>query len=283
MYLKQFKKHFFLALSDHYPETEIQSFFSLLTEFQLKLNRAQVILQPTYEIKKNDLLFLQGCLADLKKHVPIQYILGKTEFYGLDFNVNKHVLIPRPETAELVDWIVKESLKKRNLKILDIGTGSGCIAISLARSLPDSEVYAMDISPESLKVAQKNAMLNNARIHFIEADILALNELPFSFDIIVSNPPYVRDSEKEKIQKNVLENEPHLALFVQDENPFVFYHKISELSKEWLAKNGTLYLEINQYLGTKTVQILKRKGFRHIELRKDLFKNDRMIKARIKE
>lgn len=281
MHIQQFKRYFYSELSEHYPKTEIQSFFNLLTEFQLGLNRAEVILQPTFEINKNDLSFLLNALSELKNHKPIQYILSKTEFYGLDFNVNKHVLIPRPETEELVDWIVHDFQKERGLKILDIGTGSGCIAISIAKNLPNAEVYAIDVSPEALQVAQKNMILNKVNIHLIEVDILSLKKLPHSFDVIVSNPPYVRELEKEKMEKNVLENEPHLALFVKDNKPFIFYDKISELAHKHLTNKGTLYFEINQYLGDKTVEILKAKGFKKIELKKDSFNKDRMIKASI--
>ena len=282
MHIQQFKKYFYSELSDHYPKTEIQSFFNLLTEFQLRLNRAEVILQPTLEIKKNDLSFLLNALSELKSNKPIQYILGKTEFYGLDFNVNEHVLIPRPETEELVDWIVHDFRKERSLKILDIGTGSGCIAISIAKNLPNAEVFAIDVSPEALRVAHKNMILNKVNIHFIEIDILSLKKLSHSFDVIVSNPPYVRELEKEKMEKNVLENEPHLALFVKDNNPYIFYDKISELANKHLTKKGALYFEINQYLGNKTVEILKVKGFKKIELKKDSFNKDRMIKTSIR-
>ncbi len=282
MYLEQFKKQFYIELSDSYPETEIQSFFNLLIESQLKLSRVEVILQPKLEIKTSDLSFLQNALKKLINHVPIQYILGKTKFFGLDFKVNKHVLIPRPETEELIEWIIHDSQKKSNLKILDIGTGSGCIAISLAKNLPNAEVFAIDVSSNALQVARKNMILNKVSIQFIEADILTLKKLHYSFDVIVSNPPYVRESEKEIMQKNVLDNEPHIALFVPDNNPNIFFDKISELAKTQLFKNGILYFEINQYLGDKTVEMLKEKGFKKIEIKKDMFDKDRMIKASIK-
>lgn len=281
MQIQQFKKYFYSELSEQYPKTEIQSFFNLLTEFQLRLNRAEVILQPTFEIKTIDLSFLLNALSELKSHKPIQYILGKTKFYDLDFNVNEHVLIPRPETEELVDWIVHDFRKERSLKILDIGTGSGCIAISIAKNLPNAEVFAIDVSSEALQVAQKNMTLNKVNVQFMEVDILSLKKLPHLFDVIVSNPPYVRELEKEKMEKNVLENEPHLALFVKDNNPYIFYDKISEFAKKHLTKKGTLYFEINQYLGDNTVEILKAKGFNKIELKRDLFNKDRMIKTSI--
>jgi release factor glutamine methyltransferase len=221
-------------------------------------------------------------LSKLKKEIPIQYILGETEFFDLKFKVNNKVLIPRPETEELIEWVLKNSkLKTQNskLNILDIGTGSGCIAISLAKNLPNAEVYAIDISSEAIKIAQKNAEINKVSVNFIETDILKIEELQYTFDIIVSNPPYVRELEKEKMHQNVLANEPHLALFVENDNPLLFYDKIADLAKSYLTKNGNLYFEINQYLGKETVDLLKSKGFNTIELKKDLFDVDRMIKA----
>ena len=282
MQILNFKKDFFSELKSFYPETEIQSFFNMLVEFKLNLTRIEVALQPNFEIGENDVLFLKKAISDLKKQIPVQYIIGVTEFYGLSFEVNKNVLIPRPETEELVSWMLENSKRKtqnEKLKILDIGTGSGCIAISLAKTIPNADVNALDISLEALKTAKKNAIKNKVNIQFIEADILNISTLPDQYDIIVSNPPYVRELEKEMMQLNVLEHEPHLALFVKDQNPLLFYDKIADLAKTDLAINGRLYFEINQYLGKETVDLLKQKGFKNIELKKDLFGADRMIKA----
>tara|TARA_R110001583_G_scaffold58714_5_gene174836 strand:- start:4915 stop:5760 length:846 start_codon:yes stop_codon:yes gene_type:complete len=279
MKIKEFKNLFFKELSDVYPETEIQSFFNILIEFKLNLSRIEVALQPNFNIEKSELDFLQKALSNLKKLIPIQYIIGETEFYGLKFEVNNSVLIPRPETEELVSWIITSTPLSDQLKILDIGTGSGCIPISLAKNLPNAEIYAIDISKEALEIAKKNALKNKVTIHFIEADILTLNEFPQQFNIIVSNPPYVRELEKDQMQQNVLANEPHLALFVANENPLLFYDKIADLAKKQLTKNGELFFEINQYLGEETVNLLKDKGFKNIELTKDIFGVDRMIKA----
>jgi len=284
MRIQEFKKHFFLELSKLYPETEIQSFFNLLIENELKITRTELALQPNLEFNKIELSFFKNALNDLKKDIPIQYIIGETEFYGLKFKVNKNVLIPRPETEELVSWILKNSkLKTQNpeLKILDIGTGSGCIAISLAKNLQNAEVFALDISKKAIETAKKNAQNNDVAVHFIEADILKISELPQKFDIIVSNPPYVRELEKKQMSENVLANEPHLALFVRDENPLLFYDKIATLAKNHLTENGSLYFEINQYLGVETIDLLKLKGFKNIELKKDFYEVDRMIKAEI--
>jgi release factor glutamine methyltransferase len=210
--------------------------------------------------------------------------LGKTSFYGLEFEVNENVLIPRQETEELVDWIIKDVTVLRNspgLKILDIGTGSGCIAISLARNIPNAQVFAIDVSEKALATAQKNAQINTVNVTFINQNILETEDLQQQFDIIVSNPPYVRNLEKEEIKKNVLDNEPHLALFVEDNDALIFYKKIVELAQKNLVPNGQLYFEINQYLGKEMVELLKKMNFATIELRKDIYGNDRMIKGSV--
>lgn len=279
MLVQQFKKYFISELSNSYPETEIQSFFNILIEFKLNLSRVELALQPMIEFNVTDLDFFQKALKGLKKQLPIQHIIGETEFYGLLFRVNKNVLIPRPETEELVNWIIEEHKRSSTLKILDIGTGSGCIAISLAKNLINAEVFALDVSSEALITSKLNAEINNVAIQFIEADILTLSKLPNTFDIIVSNPPYVRELEKEQMQQNVLANEPHLALFVKDENPLLFYNAIADFAKNHLIKNGNLYFEINQYLGKQTIKLLQSKSFKNIQLKKDIFGADRMIKA----
>ncbi|WP_299523035.1 peptide chain release factor N(5)-glutamine methyltransferase [uncultured Lutibacter sp.] len=287
MLVQEFKKHFFTELSDLYPETEIQSFFNILIEFKLRLSRVELALQSSLKFKNSELSFFQKALINLKNQIPIQYIIGETEFYGLTFKVNKNVLIPRPETEDLVDWILKDyqlqienyELKNSKIKILDIGTGSGCIAISLAKNFPNAEVFAIDISSEAINTAKINARNNKVDIHFIEADVLTLSELPHKFDVIVSNPPYVRELEKEQMQTNVLANEPHVALFVKNDDPLLFYDKIAKLAKLYLNKTGHLYFEINEYLGDETVDLLKLKGFKNIQLKKDIFGVDRMTKA----
>jgi release factor glutamine methyltransferase len=281
MLIQEFKKYFFSELSHLYPETEIQSFFTILIEFKLHLSRIQLALEHNFELENDDLDFLQNALLKLKNQIPIQYIVGETAFYGLMFKVDKNVLIPRPETEELVEWIIQNHKKNESLKILDIGTGSGCIAISLAKNLPNAQVYALDISAEALDVAKKNAAMNAAKVDFIQADILTLDKLPDTFDVVVSNPPYVRESEKDQMQQNVLSNEPHIALFVKNENPLLFYDKIAELAKNHLTENGVLYFEINQYLGSETIDLLKSKGFKNIELKKDIYGVDRMVKCLI--
>ena len=284
MILKEFKLFFNEALSAIYPKTEIDSFFFILMEEKLKLQRIDTVLNSDLLITKKNLIDLKNIVKRLQKEEPIQYIIGNTEFYGLPFLVDKNTLIPRTETEELVAWVLDEikvltNNKITELSILDIGTGTGCIPISLAKNLTSLNIFAIDISPEALLIAKQNAILNKVTIEFIELDILNAESLPQEYDVIISNPPYVRELEKEEIKINVLENEPHLALFVADENPLIFYNKIADLAKQQLSKNGMLFFEINQYLGKETVNMLVKKGFKNIQLKKDLFGNDRIIKC----
>ncbi|CAI8401525.1 MAG: Release factor glutamine methyltransferase [Polaribacter sejongensis] len=284
MTLKEFRLFFTNALKEKYPKTEIAAFFFLLLENKLNLQRIDTVLKPDFIIDNTILSELKSTVKRLQKEEPIQYILGETEFYGLPFIVNKNTLIPRPETEELVEWILLEIAKIQGcitptLSVLDIGTGTGCIPISLAKNLTDVKITAIDISPEALKVAKQNATLNNVEITFLEMDILKTHQLEKQYDIIVSNPPYVRELEKAEIKNNVLQNEPHLALFVEDHTPLIFYAKIADLAKQCLTKEGILFFEINQYLGKETIEMLEQKGFKNIALKKDVFGNDRMIQA----
>ncbi|MDG1039172.1 MAG: peptide chain release factor N(5)-glutamine methyltransferase [Polaribacter sp.] len=298
MTLKNFRTYFTDTLKEIYPKTEIDTFFFLLIEEKLNLRRVDSVMQPDFLIADAILSELKIIIRRLQEEEPIQYILGNTDFYGLPFKVNKNTLIPRPETEELVEWITKEVTKlqsdkvakldievistinkEKTLSILDIGTGTGCIPISLAKNLSDVEISAIDISSKALEIARQNATLNKVDVSFLEMDILETRELPQQYNLIVSNPPYVRELEKVEISNNVLENEPHLALFVKDDNPLIFYSKIADLAKSNLKKDGLLFFEINQYLGKETVEMLKQKGFNMVELKKDLFGNDRMVKA----
>lgn len=281
MLIKEYKQYFIKELLAIYDEVEAESFFYLTLEKFHRLRRIDLALQPNLQIGENEVEKWKSVLTDLKKQKPIQYILGETEFYGLPFLVNKDVLIPRPETEELVELILVESRKSKveSLRILDIGTGSGCIPISLKKNLPDAKVFAVDVSENALEVAKENAKLNGVEVNFIKINILETEDLDQQFDIIVSNPPYVRMLEKEEIKPNVLEFEPHLALFVEDNNPLLFYRKIAQLAKKNLNENGKLYFEINQYLGKETVGLLESLGFTNIKLLKDIYGNDRMISA----
>lgn len=288
MLLKNYKITFHHELSSLYDEQEIDSFFYIILEKLHAIKRIDLALNPKIVMDGIHLKKWKSIVSDLKTQKPIQYILGETEFYGLSFLVNENTLIPRPETEELVELIIKSSESRvsgSGLKILDIGTGSGCIAISLAKHLPTSEVYAIDVSEEALATAKKNAELNKVAINFISTNILdvvtlsAVAGLDKQFDIIVSNPPYVRNLEKYEIKPNVLEYEPHLALFVDDIDPLLFYRKITELAYKNLTPNGKLYFEINQYLGNETVELVKSFGFKNVKLLKDIYRNDRMIEG----
>ncbi|MEE9363333.1 MAG: peptide chain release factor N(5)-glutamine methyltransferase [Cellulophaga sp.] len=282
MLLREIKIIFHKELDAKYPKEEVDSFFYLLVDAFLGLERFILAIEPEYNVAKNKEAPLFSGLSDLKLEKPIQYIIGKTHFYDLEFQVNKSVLIPRPETEELVDWIVSEYKNTNSeLRILDIGTGSGCIAISLAKNLPNAKVFALDVSINALAVAKQNAKVNEVNIEFIEADILDVDSLDCKFDVIVSNPPYVRELEKKEMSKNVLEEEPGLALFVSDENPLVFYKSIAKFSKGNLKENGTLYFEINQYLGRETKNLIENIGFKEIELRKDMYGKNRMLKGKL--
>ncbi len=301
MLLKEIKNIFHKELGKTYPKEEIDSFFYRCIEHYLKLERFVLAIQPHLSLSREEEQPLFEALAQLKLEKPIQYILGTAHFMDLELNVNENVLIPRPETEELVHWVLEDCQRKKSnldaersrsvisttlndhsLRILDIGTGSGCIAIALAKHLPHAKVYALDVSEKALEVARENAMLNQVDITFLKNDILAAElelELELDFDIIVSNPPYVRELEKESIKNNVKEHEPSLALFVPDEDPLLFYKAIAQFSEANLKKGGRLYLEINQYLGEETKSLLKAHNFSEIELRKDIFGNDRMLKA----
>ena len=279
MIVKSLKSHFNKTLSELYPDTEIQSFFNLLSEQILNMKRIDVS-QNLYSVvsgKKYD-KFLKA-IVGLKKHKPIQYILGDTEFYGLVFKVSPSVLIPRPETEELVDWIIKDSKEKQNISILDIGTGSGCIAVTLAKKLPNAKLFALDVSAEALKLATINAETNEVEVEFIEADILDWDFGDLKFDIIVSNPPYVRELEKEAMSANVLNHEPHLALFVKDDDALLFYRTITDVANKILKPKGQLFFEINENLGEDTKQLLVDAGYENIELKQDVFDKNRMLKA----
>jgi release factor glutamine methyltransferase len=288
MKIKEYRTQFIQELTSMYDAGEAESFFYLILEEKQQLKRIDLALKPDLVFSEGEIKDWNSILEQLKLEIPIQYLLGKTSFYGLDFEVNENVLIPRPETEELVDWILerqKAKGKRQNLKILDIGTGSGCIAISLAKNLPNAQVFAIDVSEKALATAGKNAILNEVNVTFIAQNILevvslsAVHGLGQEFDIIVSNPPYVRNLEKEEIKKNVLDNEPHLALFVEDNDALIFYRKIAELAQKNLSNSGQLYFEINQYLGKEMVDLLEGMEFKNVELRKDIYGNDRMMRA----
>ena len=275
-------------LSLVYDKREAASLAWLSISHVCKIERAEYLNLKDTEVPTDKNESLLKILEELKTGKPLQYVIGETEFYGLTFKVNPSVLIPRPETEELVEWILSDLRKPKTsiegLKIIDIGTGSGCIPISLKKNLPEAQLFALDISPEALDVSTQNAALNQTMVNFIQADILNLLNKQLTaekFGIIVSNPPYVTDAEKEQMLPNVLQHEPHIALFVPDNDPLIFYKAIADFAIKHLDTTGSLYLEINENLGEETVQLLKQMGFKKIELRQDLSGKDRMIRSQI--
>ena len=275
------------GLSGLYNKHEAEAITLLVINEISKLSRTSIKAFPEKEITVEQAVQFETIVTQLQTGKPVQYILGHTEFYGLDFSVNPSVLIPRPETEELVDWCLM-SLRKtqqnvqHNFPVLDIGTGSGCIAISLKKNLPGTQVSAVDISPEALQTAKSNAESNNVDISFIQADILNIephSPLNTTWSVIVSNPPYVTLQDKEQMHTNVTDFEPHTALFVPLNNPLLFYKAIADFAKNNLMANGLLFFEINESFGHETVKLLADKGFIDIELRKDMGEKFRMIKA----
>ncbi len=266
-------------LLSNYGIKEADSIAEILLESRIPGIRLKLISDPFMSIDEKDLRDIFEMLLELKSHKPIQYVLGETEFMGLTFKVDENVLIPRPETEELLSWIIQEDLSEKI--ILDIGTGSGCIPISIAKKGPTSiKAYAMDFSKAALEVAKQNAKNNNVEIVFFEDNILSPQRSNQNFDIIVSNPPYVRESEKVLMADNVLKFEPESALFVKDSDPLIFYNAIIAYSKLYLRQGGLLFLEINENFGSELLTLLGNEGFGEIELRMDLSGKERMIRAR---
>jgi release factor glutamine methyltransferase len=273
-----------VELKDFYDLKEINSFIYILFEKYCGINKMKFLSEPNQTVSESELLKINFAVKDLKSYKPIQYIIGNTEFFGLNFLVNSSVLIPRQETEELVNWIISDNKNtKAKLNVLDIGTGSGCIAIALSKSIPDSTVTAIDISEKAIQTAKRNAELNTVEISFVEADILnfsdyfSLKEISEKFDIIVSNPPYVTLSDKKQMKANVIEYEPNIALFVEDEDPLIFYSAILDFASGNLTDKGKLFFEINESLGKETLRLIEEKGFSKYILKKDINNKDRMI------
>lgn len=265
-------------LHGYYPDSEIVSIAKLLLTQVFGMSVIELYAGKDNSFSANEQKQLDDILIRLQKYEPVQYIIGVEDFYGLTFEVDPNVLIPRPETEELIDWIVQEN-KSAGLRVLDVGTGSGCIAVSLAKNLEDAEVTAWDISEGALQVAARNCRRNGVDVRLEQKDILQLSSSDRQFDVIVSNPPYIAMKEKADMEANVLDWEPGLALFVPGEKPLLFYRKISELGLEMLKPGGRLFFEINRAYGKQVVQMMSALGYRNIELKKDISQNDRMIKA----
>jgi release factor glutamine methyltransferase len=271
------------SLASLYPPEEIKELIRIIMESVCGLSPYQYLSMGDEMIPSEDKSKIENIVNRLVAYEPIQYILGREFFRGLEFNVNPSVLIPRPETAQLVSLIV-EDWKESSPRVLDIGTGSGCIAVSIAKALSESTVVAMDVSAEALSVANGNARINSVDVRFVRADVLDDSTLggvfDMGYDVIVSNPPYIAEKEKDDIERNVLDYEPSLALFVPDENPLLFYKAISKLAYENLNEGGTLYFEINGAFGSETAEAVRSEGFGTVEIIKDYYDKDRIIRAK---
>lgn len=280
MKLSQLKINFTTQLQGVYDREEIHSFFYILCDFFLQYSRFEVSMALDTVVSAKNITAFEMALLRLKKQQPIQYIVGHTEFYGLTFKVNKHTLIPRPETEQLVDWIISNHKHQGSgLEILDIGTGSGCIAVALAKNFSKASISGLDISEKALEVAQENAIKNQVLVSFCQKDILETTALEKKYDVVVSNPPYVRQLEKKAMSANVLDYEPGGALFVPNEDPLLFYRKIAQLALVSLQEKGWLYFEINEYLSNEMYALLNEIGFVNIEIKKDFRAVPRMIKC----
>ncbi|MDR1371376.1 MAG: peptide chain release factor N(5)-glutamine methyltransferase [Dysgonamonadaceae bacterium] len=284
--MQHLSEYIYNKLNPIYEKNEIRSLSQRIIESVFKMKFHEISLCKDKKISSNERRQIEDILLKLQNHAPIQYILGETEFYGMPFIVNPTVLIPRPETEELVGWIIQNHRQNGSspLQILDIGTGSGCIAISLAKHMPESWVYAIDLSEKALETAKQNALMNGVDVQFMRQDILkpfSPDILSLKWDIIVSNPPYVSFFEQKNMSRNVLDYEPHDALFVPDDAPLLFYEQIAESGIIHLKKDGAIYVETSALYGKETAEMFRRKGYRHVEMRKDLSGRDRMVLAKI--
>lgn len=268
------------AINGQYPDTEASAIAKAILTDVFQLSTTDLYASKDMNFSTNQAEKLEVIITRLRANEPLQYILGNCYFCGLNFHVEPGVLIPRPETAELVEWIISDRKSSDSpIRILDIGTGSGCISISLAKNLPQSEVYAWDISEDAIRIASDNANKLDANVRFRQTDVLGQVPTDTMMNVIVSNPPYITEAERTDMDANVTDWEPDTALFVPDNTPLLFYERIAEIGKQILTPDGTIYFEINQRFGTETVDMLRKKGYRNVELRKDLSGNDRMIKA----
>jgi len=265
--------YFKAELLDITEEREVISWAYIVVQHLLGYNRSDCIIHADKEITIEVSDDIKKIIRNLKAQKPLQYILGETGFYGMQLKVNEYTLIPRSETEELVEWVLEEEFNSA----LDIGTGSGCISIALAKN-SNATISAIDVSEKALKVAEENAAINEVEIDFMQQDILEAYSLP-KVDVIVSNPPYILESEKQNMKANILQYEPYLALFIPDENPLLFYKRIGNLAAKHLNCGGKLYFEINEQYGVEILEMLSKIGFVDIALKKDINDKDRMIKA----
>lgn len=273
VFVKDIRPCFLACLAEIYPEREASNMAYWSIEKILGWNKSDCILEQGSRLSKAQIEQFDAIIKRLVNHEPIQYVFGETEFMGLPMKLNKHTLIPRPETEELVRWVLQEDFTS----VLDIGTGSACIAIALAKHT-QAKVSALDISKDALDIAKENVLQNKVVVDFVQADILQ-KPLLGPYELIVSNPPYVLESDKKKMQKNVLNHEPHIALFVKDQDPLLFYRSIASFAQNQLVNNGKLFFEIHEKMGEEVLKMLLAKGFDHIQIKKDFQGKDRMVKA----
>lgn len=281
MTLREAKQFLIAELNSAYDAREASNITDWVLESLTGLSRVDRLVKTDHLLHPEQIATLKRYAAELIKHRPVQYVLHESWFHGLRFYVNENVLIPRPETEELVQLIIEDHSNASSLSVIDIGTGSGCIPVSLKHSLPQATVYACDVSSGALEVAAKNARELKADITFIQQDILDASlwhQLP-EVDVIVSNPPYIPESDQATMHANVLEYEPHLALFVSNDDPLTFYRAIAELAQTKLAPEGSVYAEIHEDLGPATIRLFSQSGFAQTRLIKDMQGKDRMIKA----
>ncbi len=287
MQVESLKKKFYTELKELYDESELKSLTKNAMIYSLNISATDLLIKKNEQLSEKQIQKALKVLKKLKSYEPLQYITGETEFLGLKFKINKNVLIPRPETEELVEWILEEikSLKfktKGNFKILDIGTGSGCIAIALKKNFPSAGITAIDISKDALQVAQNNALINDVKINFQQMDILKSMTLGSkdSFDLIVSNPPYISQHEKSRMHRNVTDHEPHIALFVEGKNPLLFYEHIASLALgNALKPHGRLYFEMNENLSREIFELPEIQKFTDVIIKTDLSGKERMIRV----
>jgi len=290
--VKNFKSLIFERLRGLYPDSEIREFYFLILENVCRVNRQAILSDKGTQLSPNERLIAENFLKDLQKFRPVQYILGETEFFGMRLKVNENVLIPRPETEELV--LIPSPVPHRQeghsplhfgeglgVRLLDIATGSGCIAIALAKRFPSAKVYATDISSGAIEVARENATLNNVDVTFLQHDIFEdlPKEFPEQFDIIISNPPYITPDEKAQMSPNVLDYEPSDALFVPQDDPLLFYRRIADAGQKYLSAGGSLYFEINPRYADELSEMLAEKGYRDIVVSRDISGKNRFLKS----
>jgi len=278
MTLQEMRDRFGEELGGLYPDSEWKTFFYWLLEEQLGVDRFGFSLNSDQRLQSTDRKYFETALDRLKQHEPIQYILGHAWFYGLQIGVNAHTLIPRPETEELVAWVLSDWGTSQTT-VLDLGTGSGCIALALAKNMTEATISAMDFSEDALEKAKQNAAELDLQVHFFKGDILEDSSFG-QYDVMVSNPPYVRLLEKQMMKQNVLAFEPDSALYVSDDDPLLYYRHLAKLATAMLKPKGAIYVEINEYLGEASMALFEAQGLSSVELRKDLFGKDRMLKAK---